>query len=358
MNDECGVLIEGFEREPMIRQAWQPPYYQRLCEEAGLDKAVDLFMWSLHISGRDNVMPIIWELAEQLEPKHGITIRKMTRRGLRRDLDAFAEIYNEAWSRNWGFVPYSKEDLDAYAQELHLVFDRNWFMVAEDGRREDGGRGDHGAGHQPGAEADERAAAADGLVALPAPAPHRRPLPGRVPRREARLPAHRRGRRAVRRALRDGRDDTRQGRRDGLDPRDQQGDEPRHGGDGRRDREEVPGATSAAALSESARRWPGYTRPLVPEPLEPEPQRGRRPPAPGARRAAPDRAPAPGGPPGRGGGRHRRLPARRGHLRAGEAAATTAVRLAEPRTRPRAGKRVEVATSRSFLVDIHLLKDR
>ena len=131
MNDESGVLIDGFERRPMLRQPWHPPYYQRLCEEAGLDKAMDLFMWTLDISGRDKVMPIIWDLAEQLEPKHGITIRKMTRRGLRRDLDAFAEIYNEAWSRNWGFVPYEKADLDAYAEGLQLVFDRDWFMVAE-----------------------------------------------------------------------------------------------------------------------------------------------------------------------------------------------------------------------------------
>ncbi len=132
MNDESGVLIEGFEREPMIRQAWHPPYYQRLCEEAGLEKCVDTFMWSLHITGRERVMPIIWELAEQLEPKHGIRIRKMSRRHLRRELDAFAEIYNEAWSRNFGFVPYSKSDLDAYAQELQLVYDRDWFMIAED----------------------------------------------------------------------------------------------------------------------------------------------------------------------------------------------------------------------------------
>ncbi len=131
MNDESGVLIEGFERAPMVRQSWHPPYYQRLCEGVGLEKAVDLFMWTLDISGRDKVMPIIWELAEQLEGKHGITIRKMTRRGLRRDLDAFAEIYNEAWSRNWGFVPYSEADLDAYAEALQLVFDRDWFMVAE-----------------------------------------------------------------------------------------------------------------------------------------------------------------------------------------------------------------------------------
>ena len=55
----------------------------------------------------------------------------MTRRSLRRDLDRFAEVYNEAWSKNWGFVPYDEEDLKAYAQELHLVFDPQWFMVSE-----------------------------------------------------------------------------------------------------------------------------------------------------------------------------------------------------------------------------------
>jgi hypothetical protein len=131
MNDEAGVLYEGFEREPMIKQPWHPPYYQRLCEEAGLEKAIDLWMWELYIQGRDKVLPVVWELAEKLEPEHGIRIRRMKRRTLRRDLDVFREIYNDAWKRNWGFVPYSKEDIDAYAQELHLVFDPAWFMVAE-----------------------------------------------------------------------------------------------------------------------------------------------------------------------------------------------------------------------------------
>jgi GNAT superfamily N-acetyltransferase len=131
MNDESGVLIEGFEREPMIKQSWHPPYYQELCEAAGLSKAMDTYMWELHISDREKIVPIIFDLAKQLEPKHGIRIRHMRRRGLRRDLESFRDIYNEAWSRNWGFVPYSKEDLDQYAQELQLVFDPDWFMVAE-----------------------------------------------------------------------------------------------------------------------------------------------------------------------------------------------------------------------------------
>ena len=131
MNDECGVLIEGFDREPMIKQPWHPPYYQARCEEAGLRKAIDLYMWELEISDRERIVPAIFELAERASTLHGIRLRKMSRRHLRRDLDAFGEIYNTAWKDNWGFVPFSKADLDHYAQELQVVYDRDWFMVAE-----------------------------------------------------------------------------------------------------------------------------------------------------------------------------------------------------------------------------------
>ena len=131
MNDEAGLLVEGFEREPMIKQPWHPPYYAQRLEEAGMAKAIDLYMWELEVADRSKVLPIMFELAEKCRTEHGVTIRKMSRRRLRKDLDLFGETYNEAWKRNWGFVPYGKTDLDQYAQELQLVFDRNWFMVAE-----------------------------------------------------------------------------------------------------------------------------------------------------------------------------------------------------------------------------------
>ncbi|MGI8749401.1 MAG: hypothetical protein ACR2J6_02430 [Thermoleophilaceae bacterium] len=131
MNDEVGVLIEGHDRDPYIKQAWHPPYYQRLCDRAGLNKAVDLWMWELHISDRSSIVSGITEMAARLEPEQGIRIRRMSRRKLREELDVFAETYNEAWAENWGFVPYGKDDLDTYAGDLQLVFDANWFMVAE-----------------------------------------------------------------------------------------------------------------------------------------------------------------------------------------------------------------------------------
>ncbi len=136
MNDECGILVEGFDVRPMIHQPWHPPYYQRLLEEAGMSKAMDLLMWKLEVTERDRVLPVIWELADKAQSEHGIRVRPMRRRQLRKDMEFFGEVYNEAWSKNWDFVPYTKKDLDALAQELQLAFDKHWFMIAE---REDTG---------------------------------------------------------------------------------------------------------------------------------------------------------------------------------------------------------------------------
>jgi GNAT superfamily N-acetyltransferase len=132
MNEECGVLVEGFELEPMIKQPWHPPYYHHLCEAAGLTKAMDLLHWELHLSDREErMLPLLPKLARRATEKHRVTIRRMSRVHLRRELDEFAKVYNAAWSRNWGFVPYAKEDLDELALTLQTVYDRDWFMIAE-----------------------------------------------------------------------------------------------------------------------------------------------------------------------------------------------------------------------------------
>ncbi len=132
MNEESGILIEGHELEPQLRQPWHPPYYQRLIEAAGLEKAMDLYSWDLDVSNRGTtLLPVLEELDRKAKTEHGVTIRSMSRRHLREEMDRFAEIYNAAWADNWGFVPYSKEDLDAYALDMQLVYARDWFMVAE-----------------------------------------------------------------------------------------------------------------------------------------------------------------------------------------------------------------------------------
>ena len=131
-NDECGVLIEGHERPPIILCPWQHPYYQRLLEEdCGLHKAMDLLMWELHISDKSKVHQAIWDMADAVEPKFGIVVRSFRKRDLQDEVTKFLEVYNAAWERNWGFVPLTENEVRHYAKQLKPVLDENWAYVAE-----------------------------------------------------------------------------------------------------------------------------------------------------------------------------------------------------------------------------------
>jgi GNAT superfamily N-acetyltransferase len=131
MNDEVGILIEGFDLRPMLKQPWHPPYYQGLMESAGMEKAQDLLMWNLEVSDRSSVLPIIDELAAQVGPKHDITIRHMRKKDMEAEVRRFVEVYNAAWSKNWGFVPISEAEMKQTAKDMKLIIDEDWLWVAE-----------------------------------------------------------------------------------------------------------------------------------------------------------------------------------------------------------------------------------
>ena len=130
-NDECGVLIEGHDRTPIILTPWQHRYYPALLEGAGLGKAVDTLMWELYIDSRDKVHPAIWEMAEKSESEHGIVVRPMRKRDLEAEMQRFLEVYNSAWERNWGFVPLTEEEVRHHAKDMKPLLDENWAFIAE-----------------------------------------------------------------------------------------------------------------------------------------------------------------------------------------------------------------------------------
>jgi GNAT superfamily N-acetyltransferase len=130
-NDECGVLVEGHDRTPIILTPWSHRYYPRLLEQAGLTKAMDTLMWELRVSGRDKVHPAIWEAAERVESQYGIVCRNMRKKDLESEISRFMEVYNAAWERNWGFVPLTEHEVRHYAKTLKPFLDENWAMIAE-----------------------------------------------------------------------------------------------------------------------------------------------------------------------------------------------------------------------------------
>lgn len=131
MNDECGVLVEGFERAPIILTNWTPRHYPALLEGAGMAKAMDTLMWELRIQGRDRVHPAIWRMAAQVESKYGITVRPMRKKDIEAEIDRFLEIYNAAWERNWGFSPLTEREVRHYAKTLKPLLDEHWAFIAE-----------------------------------------------------------------------------------------------------------------------------------------------------------------------------------------------------------------------------------
>jgi GNAT superfamily N-acetyltransferase len=131
-NHECGLLVEGHDRPPQILEFWHHPYYQELLERYGLVKAMDLYKWWLDLAtAQAETLPIIYELAEKLEPEHGIVVRHISKREFAGGVRRFMDVYHAAWERNWGFIPLTDAEIEAYAKEFRPVYDENWGMIAE-----------------------------------------------------------------------------------------------------------------------------------------------------------------------------------------------------------------------------------
>jgi GNAT superfamily N-acetyltransferase len=130
-NDECGILVDGYDLLPTILTNWHHRYYPGLIEGAGLTKAMDLYMWTLDVTQREHVHPAIWRVAAEVESKYGITVRNMRKKDMEAEIERFLEVYNAAWERNWGFVPLTEDEVRHYAKDLKQILDENWAFIAE-----------------------------------------------------------------------------------------------------------------------------------------------------------------------------------------------------------------------------------
>jgi GNAT superfamily N-acetyltransferase len=133
-NDEIGILIEGFERRPMILEPWHPPYYKELIEAEGFAKAMDVQMWELQfgdLKEGEKFDPSIHAAAQKALSEEGIVIRNMSKRDMADEVRRFSDVYNEAWGDNWGFVPVTDAEVEFQAKNLKQVIDEDWAYMAE-----------------------------------------------------------------------------------------------------------------------------------------------------------------------------------------------------------------------------------
>ncbi|MBI2608237.1 MAG: N-acetyltransferase [Deltaproteobacteria bacterium] len=135
INDDSGLLIEGFDSSPYIMMSYNPRYYQNLFKNYGLSKAKDLFAYFMDVTQREvyETQKIV-ELSQVVREREKVTVRNVSLKGdIEKDLQFAYEIYNSGWSKNWGYVPMTLEDIRFLIQSLKSVAILDFTFIVEAG---------------------------------------------------------------------------------------------------------------------------------------------------------------------------------------------------------------------------------
>jgi len=130
INDECGLLVQGFEHPPCLGLVWNPEYYKILIEQLGFQPVCKSFGFQLPLHRLDppeRLKPIV----ERIAKRSSIKLRPINMSRLEEELKIVREVYNATLERNWGFVPISMDDLLAAADDMRAFADPDMILIAE-----------------------------------------------------------------------------------------------------------------------------------------------------------------------------------------------------------------------------------
>lgn len=129
INEECGLLVAGFDSRPLIMMTYNPPHYVRLIETAGFAKAKDLIAFQIPVVA--SLSRRLAALATRFRRRHpDIEIRSVRRSELHRVIHRVKEVYNDAWEANWGHVPMTGEEIDFLAARLKPLITDGLALIA------------------------------------------------------------------------------------------------------------------------------------------------------------------------------------------------------------------------------------
>lgn len=117
VNDDCGLLVDGFTTPPTLMMPHNPSYYVRLTEAAGFTKAMDLICYQ----GQGDMPERLVRGARVVAERKGITLRALNKKRFTAEVELVKELYNAAWEKNWGFVPLTDAEIDHLAKQLKPV---------------------------------------------------------------------------------------------------------------------------------------------------------------------------------------------------------------------------------------------
>ena len=128
-NYVCGLLIDGFQFPPTILTGHNPPYYRELIENCGFSKTKDWYAW--WFADPSKAVTRLRRLATRLEKRWPVRIRSANFKNLRDESRQLRQIFNQAWEKNWGFVPFTEAEIEFMTEELKPVIVPEFAWVAE-----------------------------------------------------------------------------------------------------------------------------------------------------------------------------------------------------------------------------------
>lgn len=128
-NYVCALLIDGFQYPPMLLTPHNPPYYAPLIEGAGFIKAIDWYAWWFADPAEAAVR--LRKIAARFGERSEVKIRPINMKRLDEESARLREIYNQAWQKNWGFVPFTRREFDHLAHELKPLAVPDLVLIAE-----------------------------------------------------------------------------------------------------------------------------------------------------------------------------------------------------------------------------------
>lgn len=132
-NYECGLLVDGFDSSPQIMMPYNPPFYGPLIERAGLRKARDIYAY--HIERTNFSGDKAFRIASRLNGGTKVNIRPIRMDAFNEDVEKVWHVYNSAWSRNWGFVPMTRDEFLFMAREMKAILQPELVLLGQvDGR--------------------------------------------------------------------------------------------------------------------------------------------------------------------------------------------------------------------------------
>jgi GNAT superfamily N-acetyltransferase len=122
INDECGLLVEGFQTPPTLMMPHNPPYYAALHDGHGFVKAKDLWVYESPATGHPERIKRITCAVQLVGERRGITLRALDMTRFTAEVETLKGLYNAAWEKNWGFVPMTDAEIEHLAKQLkHIV---------------------------------------------------------------------------------------------------------------------------------------------------------------------------------------------------------------------------------------------